>query len=476
METGTKQVWVRGNNELPSAPSTRKFRPRNHLIPSTIPVNHTKSHLKNKNAFIRPLFPPFAPVKFFPIHVHLCSSVVKAPVPGWISTRFSATISRMFRHLSSLALLLPATLFLGCRTLAPSAKTGFSHFVGFDNFSTFTLSQNERGETILLSPEIKAAIPWNELIVSWNADAPSGTFLKVEASAHFADHTTKFYTLGDWSPDNKAFPRSSVRNQKDADGSVHTDTLALTQLADAVQIRVILGGVGSAQPTLKFLGASFSNTKVPTAAIAPNRAAWGKIVATPERSQHGYPDASGWCSPASLSMTLARWAEILNRPEMNLTVPQVAGAVYDASYGGTGNWPFNTAFAGSFKGMRSYVTRFDDLSEVEDWIAAGIPVILSARWDWLKPGRLPDAVGHLIVCTGFTENGDVIINDPSAHLDRGQTVRQIYKREDVLHAWSSSHHTVYLVYPITAALPENRYGHWRDNPEFNPIANGLRTD
>ena len=25
--------------------------------------------------------------------------------------------------------------------------------------------------------------------------------------------------------------------------------------------------------------------------------------------------------------------------------------------------------------MKSFVTRFDDISEVEDWIAAGIPVI-----------------------------------------------------------------------------------------------------
>ena len=139
---------------------------------------------------------------------------------------------------------------------------------------------------------------------------------------------------------------------------------------------------------------------------------------------------------------------------------QVADAVYDASYNGTGNWAFNTAFAGSFGGMRSYVTRFDDLAEAEDWIAAGIPVILSARWDWLRQGRPLDSAGHLIVCIGFTETGDVIINDPAAHLDRGQSVRQIYKREDVLRSWSWSHHTVYLVYPTTAKLPANRYGHW----------------
>jgi hypothetical protein len=114
--------------------------------------------------------------------------------------------------------------------------------------------------------------------------------------------------------------------------------------------------------------------------------------------------------------------------------------------------------------MRSYVTRCNDISEVEDWIAAGIPVVLSARWDWLQPGRPLDSAGHLIVCIGFTDNGDVVVNDPAAHLDRGQSVRQVYKREDVVHSWTKSHHAVYLIYPIDANIPENRYGHWQDAP------------
>src|SRR5262249_13050241 len=149
---------------------------------------------------------------------------------------------------------------------------------------------------------------------------------------------------------------------------------------------------------LRFIGLCFANTAVTNAVRPSNHEAWGKTISTPERSQHGYPGEKGWCSPTSLSMVLARWAGELRRPEMELTVPQVAAQVYDKGFGGTGNWPFNTAFAGSFPGIRAYVTRFDDISEVEDWIAAGIPVILSARWDWLLPGRPVDKDGHLIVC------------------------------------------------------------------------------
>ena len=64
------------------------------------------------------------------------------------------------------AFLVSLALLSGCRTARYSARTEFSRFVGAENFSSFTRTQNERGETVLLSPEIKSGIPWNEMIVS----------------------------------------------------------------------------------------------------------------------------------------------------------------------------------------------------------------------------------------------------------------------------------------------------------------------
>ena len=352
------------------------------------------------------------------------------------------------------------TVLAGCHSVSLEAKGDFSRFVGLTDFSKFTQAQDGAGNVVMMSPPIKARIPWNQLVVSWNAKAPAGAMVKIEASAISHGHHTKYYTMGIWSPD-RAF-RTSVRRQKDADGTVDTDTLVLTENAEETQLRITLIPSTNGLPTLKFLGASFANTKAEQQDRRPNKSAWGKTIATPEHSQHGYPNEGGWCSPTSLSMALSRWAQVLNRPEMDLTVPVVAGDVFDNSMSGTGNWPFNTAFAGSFDGMRSYVTRLDDLREVEDWIAAGIPVILSARWDWLRPGRPSDAAGHLVVCIGFTEDGDVIINDPAAHPDRGVYVRQTYKRADVMHAWSKSSHAVYLVYPENAKIPGNKYDHWMD--------------
>lgn len=365
---------------------------------------------------------------------------------------------KVFRLL--LLCLLQATVFAGRTENVRAAETnGFSSFVGLRDFSRFTRSTKTNGETVLLSPQIPAAIDWNQLIVSWNVRAAAGTFVKIEARAFSLGRGTKFYTLGSWSPDNGLFPRTSLRGQKDDDGDVITDTLILASPAQAAQIRVTFGGTNREPPTLKFIGLSFCNTQVKPAAHPPNHQAWGKIIATPEHSQNAFPNEHGWCSPTSLAMVLARWAGVLHRPELKLDVPEVAAAVYDEEYQGTGNWPFNTAFAGSFPGMRGYVTRLDDISELEDWIASGIPVIISAPWELLLPERPPAANGHLVVCVGFTKTGDVVINDPATNLTR-ESVRHIYKRENVRRAWAASHNTVYLVYPETTPIPANKFGHW----------------
>jgi hypothetical protein len=355
--------------------------------------------------------------------------------------------------------LLATVLLSGCRSLPSARPANFSQFIGLDDFSGFTRSTGADGETILVSPKITTADDWDQLIVSWNADAPAGTFLTIEAQAIWPDHASKFFMLGRWTPDNLLFPRTSVHGQADADGTVSTDTLSLIRATRSVQIRVTIGGTNSSLPSLKFLGLAFCQSTAPRQKRPPNHTAWGIVLPTPERSQHGYPGARGWCSPTAVSMVLARWSQVLGRPELSREVPEVAAGVFDNDYSGTGNWPFNMAYAGSFTGMRGYVTRFDDVDELEDWIVAGIPVVISARWDLLRAGREDTGNGHLLVCIGFTRDGDVVCNEPATNLKTGH-VRQIYLRKDVRRAWASSNNTVYLIYPVGAKLPANRYGHW----------------
>ena len=78
----------------------------------------------------------------------------------------------------------------------------------------------------------------------------------------------------------------------------------------------------------------------------------------------------------------------------------------------------------------------------------------------LLTGSDSKSLGHLIVCVGFTKDGDVVCNDPWARLEKGQAVRRVYKRDNLRAAWAHSRNTVYLIYPKTRKPPRDRFGHW----------------
>lgn len=289
--------------------------------------------------------------------------------------------------------------------------------------------------------EMEAAIEWDQLVVSWN----STNAIEVKVAAIYPEGPTKLYSLGKWSSGE----RHSVTNQADLHGDVDTDTLKLKKPARKLRLEI------AGEP--KFLGLALRNSKHKPDPLEPLRSAWGKSVSIKPRSQLDYPEgAKIWCSPTSTSMILDFWSEKLNRPELNVGVREAARAIHDPNWPGTGNWPFNTAFAGSFPGMRAYVTQLTDISELEAWTASGFPVATSVSYNLLK-GLNRGGSGHLIVAVGFDEKGDIIVNDPGTRLDN---VRRAFSRELFVKAWAYSGNTVYLIYPEGANTPAPIHGHW----------------
>ncbi|MGI8866481.1 MAG: C39 family peptidase [Rubrobacteraceae bacterium] len=87
----------------------------------------------------------------------------------------------------------------------------------------------------------------------------------------------------------------------------------------------------------------------------------GRDLPVPQRSQMIYPNGGQvWCSPTSLSMVMAYWANKTGKSRLNQSVPTVARGTYDYEYGGNGNWPFNTAYASSY-GLKTSINRFSSL-------------------------------------------------------------------------------------------------------------------
>jgi hypothetical protein len=315
-----------------------------------------------------------------------------------------------------------------------------AQFIAITNFANFKESNGE-----LISPIIETAIPFDQLVPSWNSANP----LTIKIAAVYPDGPTKFYNLGNWSPGE----RHSVTNQTDTHGDVDTDTLKLKQPATKIQISI-------SRKDAKFVGVSLRDSKYKAEPLEPRRSAWGKSVVVKPRSQLDYPEgARNWCSPTSTSMILDFWSEKLSRPELSVGVREAAKAIYDPHWPGTGNWPFNTAFAGSFPGLRAYVTQLTDLSELEAWTEAGFPVATSVSYNLLK-GLNKSGSGHLIVAVGFDEKGDIIVNDPGTRLDN---VRRTFDRELFRKAWAYSGNTVYLIHPEGAKIPPPTHGHWAAN-------------
>jgi hypothetical protein len=306
---------------------------------------------------------------------------------------------------------------------------------------------------MVTSPPAPTGFGALEAIPSWSVDAPAGGWIDVELRARDGDHWSGWYKLGVWSAESTAVERHSIKGQGDGDGAVATDTLTLRRPADAVQVRIALHAPGGESPRLRAAAVALSTAGSATPSERPgNPALWGRRLDLPSCSQMVYPDGGRvWCSPTSTSMILGYW-----RPDGGPCEPRVRAAVagvYDATYRGHGNWPFNAAYAATF-GLEGYVARFSSLADVEPWIAAGVPVAFSFAFKFGELANAPIAstTGHLAVIVGFDGAGNPIVHDPAAASDAG--VPRVYRRAQLESVWlRSSGGTVYLIYPPDLAVP-----------------------
>ncbi len=305
------------------------------------------------------------------------------------------------------------------------------------------------GGVVLDSPQIETAQGWNEVVVSWNVEPADGAGLEVDVQARLGGRWTRHYRLGNWSLDGEVPLRRTSRNREsDADGMVKTDTLVLRSLAEAVRVRVRLtGALVEAPERLRWVTVALCDSNRSAEPRPSREDVRGLTLPVPERSQVAYADGRAWCSPTAVSMILGWWAREAGRADLDRDVPEVARGVHDPGWPGTGNWPFNTAYAGSFRGMRGCAARLRDLRDVEDLVWARIPVVMSVNAPALRGKPVAADGGHLVICVGFTADGDVVVNDPWARLEEGQRVRRVYRREYVEQAWTHAHRLVYLIAP-----------------------------
>jgi hypothetical protein len=305
------------------------------------------------------------------------------------------------------------------------------------------------------SPDYRQGFDATQLVASWNAATPEKTWLQVEVKAKTATGTeTGWYVMGRWANGDGDIQRTSVDGQDDANAAVDVDAL-VTKSGVALRsyrLRVSLYREAGAQvtPVLTSVGAMTSDVpdRFEVRATKPGRAS-GIELPVPAYAQNlhkgQFPEYGGggenWCSPTSTEMVVEYWGKHPKQSNMSWipadyvdrSVAYAARHTFDYSYDGTGNWPFNTAYAASL-GLRGHITRLHSLTELEGYIARGIPVITSQSFqaDELD-GAGYGTSGHIMVVVGFTKDGDVIANDPAS--SSNDRVRNVYKRDQFEKIW-----------------------------------------
>jgi hypothetical protein len=302
--------------------------------------------------------------------------------------------------------------------------------------------------TTWTSPWCTPGFGFTDLVASWSVTTPRGTWVEVAVQGK---GSRTWHGLGHWSSGSRPTRRTSVPGDEEVD----TDIWRPRADTSAYRLRVRLHGRPT--PGLLRIGAVVSAGAWSGKTSAPLRRV-ARVLDVPRLSQMTYAEVGGrgWCSPSSVAMVLSH----AGRLPPTTDIPGAARQVHDPAWPGTGNWSFNTAWAAREAG-RAFVTRLRDLRDAERFVDAGIPLVASVSYPAGALTRAPThgTPGHLVVIRGFTESGDVVVNDPGAPTDR--SVRRTYDRGEFERAWlGGSGGTVYVIHRDDQPLPRSAAGHW----------------
>lgn len=317
--------------------------------------------------------------------------------------------------------------------------------------------------------------PIDTLNPSWQAITPPGSSVNSELRIYNSHGWSPWFQMGLWTFGNTPV-RTSTNGQKDlVFGRVFTDTYVNTtnNPVRAYQTRMVLNASGNNRPVVRQVAVQAATTRAFTQ-VSPTTMRHKIDLPVPRLSQYvlegAYPAYGGggeaWCSPTGIAMVLRYYGTGPSDSDINALPPDpvldsiphrangeaayAAIHTYDTAYEGTGNWPFNTAYAAHYN-LDTAVRVFPDLRSIEAEIKRGNPVEVSIAWDNTNANPSDDlpgtgiarSDGHLIVIRGFTANGDVITNDPATHAGNSD-VRRVYNRVAFERQWlNASNGTAY---------------------------------
>jgi hypothetical protein len=297
--------------------------------------------------------------------------------------------------------------------------------------------------------ETESAIPFDELILSWNALRPAEGHITFYVSVKHNDWSP-WHRLAEWGADTQKTFVNKLHPY------VHTKFVKVEMqkntVASAFKIKAAFSN-GASKRSLNALFACISNMRL----FRQNRMAPEKpsllVKGVPQQSQMvlDHPRAKDLCSPASTTMIVQYFANKLYGSRgilgMHDHVIDFADKVHDDGVLGIyGNWPLNVAQAHDASNGNIFyrVERLNSFNELYDYLSKEIPVAVSVRR--LKGGATPYSKGHFMVVVGWdSAKNSVICIDPAFKGNR-RTLKR-YKLPHFLTAWGLSRNLSYIPMP-----------------------------
>lgn len=276
----------------------------------------------------------------------------------------------------------------------------------------------------------------SELIVSFNADVPSGSGLVIEVSRGRADASdARWLRIAEWGEVPASWPR-----EMDAQGAhIAIDEAMFDPPTTHASVRTVRFEAGG--PVAIHRLDAITTRPDPDATIAPSPGV--RIEREVPFIPNAVPDAalrSRLCSPTSLNM-------LLNAEKPGIAHASVVERVYSEAFDLYGVWPRAIQSAWEF-GVPGRLARFEDWNQVRDHLERIGPIAISIT---AKPGEVGNMPyesdnGHLIVLVGLTEAGDCIVIDPALR-DEAEA-RRVYEAGDMTKVWlRRKRGTAYALWP-----------------------------
>lgn len=296
--------------------------------------------------------------------------------------------------------------------------------------------------------ESSQLMPFNELIVSWNAFRPEIGHMTLWVSVKYRNQWSRWHRLAQWGPKyqrtflNKLHP---VVHTKHCRVEMQKNTLAR-----GFRMKMVFHNGANPTNLKSFFGcfSRLSHFKIlhPNVTELPSVAVRG----IPRQSQmvlnHGrFRDL---CSPVSTSMLVGYFHQKLfgakPHDSMHDFSVDFANKAHDQGYLNIyGNWILNVAEAfDRCKGSVFFrVERLNSFYDLHKHLSNKVPVAVSVRR--LRGGATPYANGHIMVVVGWNKlKRKVLCIDPA--FSPSKATLKAYRLSDFLHAWSRSNNLAYV--------------------------------